>query len=234
MQLIFASPTYGPIEPKALISQRVAIMHAGNNGNEWLGDASPNREGWETARNKVVDSVVNSEHPDDAMLFWCDSDVVLPGNAITRLCETAKGVNGEPRDFVTGIYFQRHPPHRPLISTFNGDSFNWVMKWPDNAIAPIDGCGFGCVLTSLGMLRKMEKDWFKYQKFSEDFDFCLKAKNLGFQLWVDTAVYCEHLMDPKGAGFEDFKREHPQFYAVNESEIGVNNGTECVGNQRNG
>ncbi len=215
MQLILAVPTYGPTEPKANIALRIAIMHAAGHGHLWIGDASPNREGWETARNRVVDAVVNSDAPDDASIFWCDSDVVLPSDAITRLADQKK-------DFITGIYFQRRKPHRALINIFNGKAFDWVMKWPENVIAPIDGCGFGCVLTSVGMLRKMAAPWFKYEKFSEDFDFCLKAQKAGYQLYVDTGILCEHLKDPEGATFEDFKRENAELLG------GLGNGTERI------
>lgn len=216
MQLIFACPTYGPTEPKADISRRTAIMHASRVGHTWLGDASPNREGWEAARNNIVQSVVNNEEfPDEAALFWCDSDVVLPVDAISRLADHGK-------DFVTGIYFQRRAPHMPLIATFNGTAFHWVVQWPENVLAPIDGCGFGCALTSLGMLRRMPAPWFKFEKFSEDFDFCLKAQKAGYQLLADTSVMCLHLEDPQGKGIEDYKRENPQFF-------GGENGTERVG-----
>ena len=211
MKLIFASPTYGPTEPEANIAVRIAIMSAARHGNEWLGDASPNRQGWEAARNNVVQSMINDEadYPDDAAIFWCDSDVVLPQDAIARLADHG-------RDFVCGIYFQRRAPHFPLVATFNGTGFNWIMKWPESVIAPIDGCGFGCVLTSLGMLRRMEAPWFKFTQFSEDFDFCRKAQAAGYQLYMDTGVLCKHLADPEGKGFEEFKRENPAFYSGDE------------------
>ena len=215
MQLIFACPTYGPTEPDADRSRRIAIMHAAGHGHQWLGDASTNRVGWEAARNNVADSAVNSNHPDEAAVFWCDSDVILPVDAITRLADNGK-------EFITGIYFQRRSPFRPLIATFNGNAFHWVMRWPEGAIAPIDGCGFGCVLTSLGMLRKLQSPWFKFEQFSEDFDFCLKAQRAGYQLYVHTDVICGHLQDPAPATFEDFQREHPQFY-------GGNHGIQHVG-----
>jgi hypothetical protein len=216
LQLIFACPTYGPTEPAANIATRIAIMHAAANGNTWIGDASPNRQGWEAARNGIVDSVVNSDAPDDASIFWCDSDVILPADAITRLAVQKK-------DFISGIYFQRRKPHFPLIATFNGKVFHWVMKWPENTIAPIDGCGFGCVLTSVGMLRKLGAPWFKFETFSEDFDFCLKAQKEGYQLYVDTGVICGHLQEPEPATFDDFKKLHPEFYSE------ANDGTELTG-----
>jgi hypothetical protein len=199
-KLIFACPSYGPLEPKAIISHRTAIMHPAAHGHEWIGDCSPNRSGWTTARNEIVKQALDTEAD---YVCWADSDVVLPPYAYTQLLKRGD-------DFVTGIYFQRYPPHFPLIAHYleERDTFSWFVEWPDNTVAPIDGCGFGCIITSTAMLRKMAAPWFQYEKFSEDFDFCRKAATLGYQLYVHTGVICEHLADPVGAGVDDFRREY--------------------------
>jgi len=211
-KIIFACPSYGPIDPAATISQRNAIMHSAANGITWLGDASPDRMKFDAARNAIVGSVVSAEPgsgcEDADAIFWCDSDVILPPHVVTSLAKADK-------DFITGIYFQRRPPHWPLVAHFNPKggsdetgSFNWFTGWPDNVIAPIDGCGFGCVLTSVRMLRSMGSGpWFTFQKFSEDFDFCLRAKEAGYQLYVHTGVVCGHLADPVPIIADDFVRE---------------------------
>ncbi len=204
MNLIFVQPTYGPVDPQTNQSVRVAIMHASKYGHQWVGDASPDRLPFACARNKAVESVVNEDKFADASMFWCDSDIILPSDAITRLAETGK-------DFITGIYFQRGGDHRPLIANFNGKSFQWLAKWPPNVIAPVDGCGFGCVLTSVKMLRAIAAPWFEYLKYSEDFDFCLKAEKAGFQLYCDTGVLCGHLMDPMPATIETYFNKYSQF-----------------------
>lgn len=211
MKLVFAVPSYGPMDPKAVISQRNAIMHAGANGIEWLGDASPDRMKFDAARNAVVRDVLASDEVAADAIFWCDSDVVLPTHAITSLVATG-------HDFVTGIYFQRLPPHWPLIAHFNPTAgpdrtgaFNWFTDWPEDVVAPIDGCGFGCVLTSIKMLRAMgEGPWFTFEKFSEDFDFCLRAARAGFQPYVHTGVLCGHLADPVPVTHTDFRRTWEQ------------------------
>lgn len=218
-KLLFASPTYGPIDPQALKSQRVAIMHAAANGHIWVGDASPDRMKFDVARNAVAESACRSGAD---YVFWCDSDVVLPNYAITALIASGK-------DFITGIYFQRMKPHWPLIAYFNekAQSFNWYSNWPKNVVAPVDGCGFGCVVTSVAMLREMgeealrqnvglrEGHWFRYEKFSEDFDFCRRAARLGFQLHVDTSVLCGHLPDPEPVTIETFVAAHPEIFPAN-------------------
>lgn len=219
MKLIFVCPTYGAGESapiKAERARRVAIMNAACHGHEWLGDCSRDREGWEATRNNSVQEIVNNhDYPDEASVFWCDADVRLPFDSISRLAQYGY-------DFITGIYFQRNKPHRPVVATFNGSSFHFIGRWPENTIIPIDGCGFGCVLTSLRMLRKMDAPWFKFEKFSEDFDFCLKAKRAGFDLFCDTGVICGHFKDAEEAGYEDYKRENVGIF-------GGKDGTEFAG-----
>lgn len=212
MKLVLAVPTYGPTEPEASRHLRVAIMHAANHGVRWAGDASPNRMKFDASRNASVASVLGSADEDVRTadgIVWIDSDVVLPPDAISRLANAGK-------DFICGIYVQREPPHFPLVANYDvrADTFRWLQRWPANVIAPIEGCGFGCVLTSTAMLRAMEPPWFTFEKFSEDFDFCLRARRAGYQLFVDTGVLCGHLRDPQDATIEDF-------YAIRDSATGL-------------
>jgi hypothetical protein len=206
MKLIFAMPTYGPIDPQVSSNTINAIMHAAKFGHTWMGVAAPDRLPYAVARNKAVEAIVHNDDFAEAAIFWMDSDIVLPIDSITRLANSGK-------DFITGIYFQRAAEHRPLVAHYDEkmDSFIWLAKWPKNVIAPIDGCGFGCVLTSVKMLRDMEAPWFEYKKFSEDFTFCRNAAKAGYQLYVDTGVLCGHLMDPVPATIETYANKYPEF-----------------------
>jgi hypothetical protein len=224
MKLIFACPTYATLEPAAVISQRNAIMHAAAHaGVTWIGDASPNRHAFDTARNMVAAAACETEA--DAV-FWCDSDVVLPSHAVSALVIAG-------HDFISGLYFQRLPPHRALIAHFDphGQRFHWYDEWPKDVVVPIDGCGFGCVLTSVRMLRTIREQtdaaalatgtvaapWFAYKTFSEDFAFCRKAAEAGFQLHVDTGVVCGHLADPVPIGESQFRALQAQRAADSQS-----------------
>jgi len=203
MNLLLAVPTYGPVEPEASRHLRVAMMHAANHGGvHWVGDVSPNKVKWDAARNAAVRLALAPDVGSlaaDAIL-WVDSDVVLPVDGITRLV-------AQQKDFITGIYLQREPPHFPLVANFDEvrKTFSWFIEFPANVVAPIDGCGFGCVLTSLAMLRALPPPWFAFEQYSEDFDFCLRARAAGYQLFVHTGVLCGHLRDPIAATFDDFK-----------------------------
>jgi hypothetical protein len=212
-KLCFISPTYGPVDPLIIRHHRAVIMHAAANGHTWVGDASPDRMKFDAARNAAARGAIDSG-ADYAV--WFDSDILPPNDCVTRMLSYG-------HDFVTGMYFQREGNNMwPLIANYyaDKDSFSWLATWPENVLAPIDGCGFGCVITSVHMLRRIEEEglakgdssWFNYRKFSEDFDFCMRAREAGFQLYVDTAVKCGHMGRPTVVTVDDYKKAHPTFF----------------------
>lgn len=222
MKLILAVPTYAIFDSKPGRYLRSAIMHASRHGHCWLGDASPDKEPFASARNHVVKDILEAQDADpefykDSAIMWVDSDIILPVDGITTLASRAEAHNF---DFITGIYFQGGVDHWPLICHFNGKSFQWIVKFEPNTLVPIDGCGFGCVLTSLKLLRDLKHPCFEYKEFSEDFHFCLEAKKAGYQLWCDTSVLCGHSKEPQVITIEDFRKVHPEFF-----EKGEDNGT---------
>jgi hypothetical protein len=212
MNLLFSSITYGPTEPGCNRSHRGAIMAAANAGHKWVGDLSPDKMGWDSARNAVVNEALKMDDVD--AIFWVDADIVLPTEAIARMASYK-------RDFITGIYFQKEQPHFPLIMQLNKekDFFQFYLGWPPETLAPIDACGFGCVLTSMKMIRDMGgPPWFHFEKFSEDLNFCLKAKKAGYDLLVDTGIICGHCPAPKPITMEEFKKCNPQVYSTGGNE----------------
>jgi len=216
LKLILAVPTYAHVDPAAARSLRSAMMHATKYGHTWLGDASPDREGFAHARNHVCKDVLEAEDKDpdfykDAAIMWVDSDIILPVDAITTLAHRGK-------DFICGIYFQRGDDHWPLVAHFNGKSFQWIVHWEDKVIMPVDGCGFGCVLTSLKLLRAVKQPAFKYEAFSEDFAFCINAKQAGYQLYCDTSILCGHLDDPRPVTIDTYKSTHPEYWGGEKNE----------------
>jgi len=207
MKLILASPSYGPIAPECVIGQRVAIMHAQKHaGVMWYGDCSPHdvkQSTIDVARNRIAQEACRS---DADAVFWLDSDVVLPPDAVTKLVLAGK-------DMICGIYCQRVPPHYPVVCHFDPTggadhrgTMNWIVTWPEDVIGEADGCGFGCVLTSVAMLRAMPRPWFHFGDFSEDFTFCRQAKAAGFQLYVHTGVLCGHMGIAPVITVDDFRR----------------------------
>ena len=54
------------------------------------------------------------------------------------------------------------------------------------------------------MLLQMTPPWFRWTKFSEDFEFCLGATAYRLRLWMDTGLVCGHLPEPTAIGAQDF------------------------------
>lgn len=213
MRLLFACPTYGPsADPSFDKSRRAAIMFAANNGVKWIGDVSPDRMGWAAARNAIVEAALSADDTERVDgVFWVDDDLVIPVETIAKLASY-------DLDFVGGLYFQRGEPYWPLFAFLNKKgSFQWPAKYPENVLSPCDGIGFGCVYTSINLLRKVselpqcKKDGpfggdFGKRTYGEDFTFCRRARLVGIRPHVDTAIKCEHHIGPKFANEDTFRR----------------------------
>jgi hypothetical protein len=212
-RLLLAVPSYGHLDPTIEKDLRVAIMVAARHGVEWVGDASPDRMAYSTARNLVAQACIDT--PDCDGVMWIDADVKVPASAIWKLMLDAEAHNAE---FVTGIYYQREGACFPLIAQYNPEKhrFSYYTEWQDDVMAPADGCGFGFCYTAKTVLQKIaalpgfneRERWFPDTRdveggLGEDFNFCVKARQAGVQLWVTTAVQLGH-----GGGPEIITREH--------------------------
>lgn len=135
-------------------------------------------------------------------LFSVDSDIVLPKDSLRKMIEADK-------DIVTGLYIQRIPNTHTIevyMVNSNGGMSNIPREllFQHNGIVEVAGCGFGCCLIKGEVFRKMEYPHFHYHSaldhkntISEDVYFCKKARDLGFQIWADTTIMCDH----KGSTF---------------------------------
>lgn len=205
-KVIYAQPCYGPLDPHIVKSGRDSIMAARD--VEWIGDASPIRQGWVAARNAVAKAAVEC---DADAVAWHDDDVLLHPDTFARLLRYDEGM-------VTGVLFQKSKPFFPLLFNWgrDKDGFSPFESWPANVLLPVDGCGFGVCVTSTDLLRKIQAlpnfetdGWFNQlpsprgMYFSEDFSFCLRAKEAGVQIYCDTAVLASHQIGPAYATAEN-------------------------------
>jgi hypothetical protein len=227
-RLILAIPSYGPVDPGLQKNVRVAMMIAAKYGVQWVGDASPDRMGFSAARGAVAQACLDC--PDADGVMWIDSDMDIPALGIWKLMLDVEAHNAE---FATGIYHQREKPHFPLVAWYNPaiHKFSWYTKFPDNVMAPVDGCGFGFVYTSKLLLRKIANlpDFDHKVGFfpdtrdveggmGEDFAFCLFAKKAGVQLYADTSVQLGHAGRARIVTAEDFEKEREQLIAEGKAE----------------
>lgn len=144
------------------------------------------------ARNTAVDRTL--EHGFQ-WLFFLDDDVIPPPDAIHRLISRGG-------DIVSGLYYRRAEPIVPvMIKEVNGQRI-WVTDFQAGSLLDVDLVGAGCLLIHRRVLERVPKPWFEWlldrpeipegQRCSEDFAFCRKAKQHGFNIQVDTGVVCRH------------------------------------------
>lgn len=148
------------------------------------------------ARNAAAMKVLESNFD---WLFFLDSDVIPPKDAILRLMKHQKPI-------ISGIYCRRSPPAGVPVLIKNG---TWVTQYPKNELFEVDLVGAGCLLIHRSVLeslppQKPGKHWFfwgvdqqsvlpREEAMSEDFTFCVHAKKNGYKIWVDPTIECLHV-----------------------------------------
>jgi len=129
-------------------------------------------------------------------IFWVDSDIVLPDNALMDLLALNL-------PFASGWYCKKVPEILPrrLAEVFSG-SGNYEAEQIAAKTEPFaveQGVGFGCCLTHISLFPDDPNHyWFRYQEdgtsmCSEDLTFCKAVKDSGVDLIVHPAIYCMHI-----------------------------------------
>ena len=138
-------------------------------------------------------------------VMWFDSDMMFTKDTMKILMQDMDNLGVE---MVTGVYFKRRPPYSPVIFdeldepgvNADGKPIAHVHNYEDypmNAIFPVKGCGFGCVLTSTKLLKEV---WDKfgpafspYPWAGEDISFCHRVNQLGHTIYCDSNIACGHI-----------------------------------------
>ena len=150
------------------------------------------------ARNKLTDIAIADGFE---RVLWLDSDMVFDRHLFRRLAEHLD----QGREMVTGLYFGRKPPIRPMIyrrlepEIRDGgivpvaDNFD---EYEHDALFPVAGCGFGAVMMTTALLQRVRDlyplPFFPEAGFGEDFAFCLRARQAGCTIWCDASIKLGH------------------------------------------
>lgn len=143
------------------------------------------------ARNRLIEQML--DHPiQPTHLFFLDADIVPPADTLMKLLATCKPI-------VSGLYRRRLPPYEPMAFVKNKPI---PIKGP--RLRKVDVVGAGCLLIRREVFEKINPPWFTSEwtdkgHLSEDFSFCEKAQEAGFEIIVDTSVRPLHL-EPMGVG----------------------------------
>lgn len=127
----------------------------------------------------------------DALLF-IDSDMEFQSDLYRRLLAVEA-------DIACGMFWTKRIPSYPTIcvkakAEDGTDLLRTIV--PDGKIQSVDACGMAATL-----IRKKVLDWSDYPSFqhlgaiSEDFVFCLKARDAGFSVKCDTSLKVAHRGD---------------------------------------
>jgi FkbM family methyltransferase len=129
-------------------------------------------------------------------LFAVDSDIVFSKDTLQKMLSYNVPM-------VSGLYIQRKPGQHILELYRNGVNIPYE-EIRGQGLIEVDGCGFGCVLVKSEVIRAIGYPQFVYKSaldhantLSEDNYFCMKAKSLGFKIYADTNILCEHIGNTK-------------------------------------
>lgn len=132
-------------------------------------------------RNSLLDFAVKMNVD---YLFSVDSDILVPKNALQDLIDSNKPiVSAQIWNDLAGRY--------PNVLIKKGDRIVHYLDFPKNST-------FRCHTT--GAVYLLDKDSFsrcryKFDKQGEDIGFCTNAEKLGIQVWCNSSVYCNHIMN---------------------------------------
>lgn len=174
--------------------QSILYMHKGDDPTVYL---KPNSLIYDS-RNLISLAAIEN-HFDNVL--WIDSDVIVPKDTLLKL-------EAYNMDMVTGLYVRRGEPVRPVIyDTLEEperdetgrlkERVHPYIDYPKNSFFPVKGCGFGCVLTSVKLLKDVW-DHFgpafsPYPWAGEDISFCHRVNQLGYQIFCDSSISCGHV-----------------------------------------
>jgi glycosyltransferase involved in cell wall biosynthesis len=140
-------------------------------------------------RNEIANYAIGNGYD---YLLAIDSDIEVPKDALKKMLSHDK-------DLVCGMYRMRRPQEVIELYDTNYHLIPPQVLKSINGLIEIGGCGFGCVLVKTSVLAHVGYPQFFYhqafrfdQTFSEDNDFCQKARNKGHKLYCDTTIRCRH------------------------------------------
>lgn len=151
-----------------------------------------NRGRYDDMRNNNIKRVL--KYDEFTHLLFLDIDHYHHPDTLLKLINCDK-------DIVSGLSFRRGEPYDPIMFKWNDEeqTFNNITEWEENELVEVDAIGAASLLVKKEVFEKLAHPWFEMNyKFgpgvvSEDFAFCLKAKENGYKVWCDTSCTNKHI-----------------------------------------
>ena len=129
-------------------------------------------------------------------VLWLDADMVFEPD----ICETLLNMK---QDMVCGLFRSRHNNRRAYAlfsSLYPAVRYEALESNPEllNDIFTVEGCGFGCVLTTVDLLVRVltandNTCFMPTRNFGEDLAFCERVRNLGIDIYCNPDVKVGHI-----------------------------------------
>lgn len=133
-------------------------------------------------------------------ILWIDSDITWSPEDVLKLYESDK-------DVISGAYLLASgeaTAYKKLLGP--GYTFEDILKMKD--LVQVDGTGFGFLCVKQGVFESLSRPWFQSswitmedeetkEEFSfpimgEDLSWCKRAREAGFEIWLDPSVKVIH------------------------------------------
>jgi hypothetical protein len=149
------------------------------------------------------ETVQDALEVDPEWILFLDSDIIPPKDVFQKL--TRHGV-----PIVSGLYYIDNPDGvHPGVWRLDENNSPAIAGIDREGLINVDAIGFGCVLVHRSVIDDIEPPWFRWTKgfddhpwdlqhqgehpgISEDFYFCHKAQEAGYDIYLDTTVKCMH------------------------------------------
>lgn len=123
--------------------------------------------------------------------FWIDSDILVPKDSIEKMISLDK-------DIVSGLYVRDHGGDIEPVAYISPKPKKYIpLSTVHDSVFEVDAVGFGCVLIKREVFEEIERPWFEYDSkidMGEDINFCMKAKEVGFSIFLEPTIKATHLM----------------------------------------
>lgn len=132
-------------------------------------------------------------------LYFMGVDTIPPADVLERLVKVAEA---NKIRIIGGVYWGRHnaengSPDKAVawLHELSQEEQTKVFS-TENTLMKVDGMGMDCVLIHREVLEKISwLDWFQND---DDYPFYDKAKELGYDVYLDTGIQCRHYFDKNG------------------------------------
>jgi len=133
-----------------------------------------------------------------AYVFFLDTDIVPPQDILPQLLAYKLPI-------ISGLYWTK--AKLPCAYKFDGKRLKSIEPRFPRSLMEVDAVGAGCLLVDSRVFQKVPPPWFQWTmmpwatpeesitQHSEDMNFCLKAKQYGFPIYLHPAVRCKHLLE---------------------------------------